>query len=191
MRCVALRRTAAFAPGMEPVLIEWDWRMQDGIGTERVAVSLRSRPSSGWSNRAMGCLADLRAKQVALTDETGSWMNLRSQWKHLAAAPGTTDDAWEALWRRTASPPPPDPVKEPGCQHRAHRLCQARRGRIVQPPTNPIPGRQCPAGRRNLRAGRARPIDADAATGSRGPAARGIHVSRGVVRRRPRLVRVL
>ncbi len=86
-------------PGMEPVLIEWDWRMQDGIGTERVAVSYLAAIER-LVQQGDGLLADLCAKQVALTDETGSWMNLRSQWKHLAAAPGTTDDAWEALWRR-------------------------------------------------------------------------------------------
>ncbi len=86
-------------PAMEPVLIEWDWRMQDGIGTERLAVTYAAAIER-LLQQGDGLLADLRAKGVALTGETRRWEELRSQWKRLAAEAGTTDDAWEALWRR-------------------------------------------------------------------------------------------
>ena len=55
---------------MESVLIEWDWRMQDGIGTERLAVSYLAAIER-LVQQGDGLLADLRAKQVALNDETG------------------------------------------------------------------------------------------------------------------------
>ena len=92
-------------PAMEPVLIEWDWRMQDGIGTQRLAVTYAAAIAR-LLQQGDALLADLRAKGVTLAGETRSWAELRSQWKRLAAAdheymvPGATDAAWEALWRR-------------------------------------------------------------------------------------------
>ncbi len=84
---------------MEQVLIEWDWRMQDGIGTVRLAVSYTAAIERLFQ-QGDRLLADLRAKGVTLTAETRGWDELRSQWKRLSATAGTTDDSWEALWRR-------------------------------------------------------------------------------------------
>ena len=86
-------------PAMEPVLIQWDWRMQDGIGTERLPVTY-AMAIERLLRQGDGLLADLRAKGLTLADETRGWEELRSRWKRLAADAGTTDDAWEALWRR-------------------------------------------------------------------------------------------
>ena len=86
-------------PAMETELIQWDWRMQDGIGTERLAVTYAAAIER-LLQEGDGLLADLRAKGLALTGETRHWAELRSEWKRLAAETGATDDAWEALWRR-------------------------------------------------------------------------------------------
>jgi hypothetical protein len=84
---------------LEPVLIQWDWRMQDGIGTERLPVTYAAAVQR-LLQQGDGLLADLHAKGLALTGETQAWEELRSQWKRLAAEAGATDAAWEALWRR-------------------------------------------------------------------------------------------
>ncbi|MGA2617572.1 MAG: hypothetical protein ABSF26_08190 [Thermoguttaceae bacterium] len=84
---------------MEPVLVEWDWRMQDGIGTERLAVTYAAALQR-LLQQGDALLADLRAKGVAPAGEARDWEQLRSEWKRLAAAAGTTHEAWEALWRR-------------------------------------------------------------------------------------------
>jgi hypothetical protein len=87
-------------PTMEPVLTEWDWRMQDGIGTERLAVSYAAAIERLFQ-QGDGLLADLRAKGAALTEEARGWEEMRSRWKRLAADAAATDDAWESLWRRS------------------------------------------------------------------------------------------
>lgn len=68
-------------PAMETELIQWDWRMQDGIGTERLAVTYAAAIER-LLQEGDGLLADLRAKGLALTGETRHWAELRSEWKH-------------------------------------------------------------------------------------------------------------
>jgi len=90
----------ALRPAMETILIEWDWRMQDGIGTERLPVTYAAAIAR-LLQQGDAMLADLRAKGAMPTDATTSnWAALRSEWQRLATRVGTTVDAWEALWRR-------------------------------------------------------------------------------------------
>jgi len=86
-------------PAMEPVLIEWDWRMQDGIGTQRLPLTYATAIAR-LLPQGDALLADLRAKGMAPADATSHWATLRSQWQRLAVAAGTTEDTWEALWRQ-------------------------------------------------------------------------------------------
>ena len=85
---------------MEPVLVEWDWRMQDGIGTERLAVPYAAAVKRLFE-QGDALLARLRVNGIVSSEETRQWEELRSQWQRLAADRGTAEDAWEALWRRS------------------------------------------------------------------------------------------
>ena len=93
---------ADLRPAIERALIEWDWRMQDGIGTPRVAVSYAAAVERTLE-RGDELLADLRTAGTPLNDEAAQWETLRKQWRELsAAATAATAEAssWEDLWRR-------------------------------------------------------------------------------------------
>ncbi len=85
-------------PSIQQELVEWDWRMQDGIGTPR-------EPRS-WDeviqtvlDRGDRLIAHLAAAGVSLDKLTGPWEDLRARRQAMASA-GTAGDAdWEALWR--------------------------------------------------------------------------------------------
>jgi hypothetical protein len=86
-------------PAIEQALVEWDWRMQDGIGTPREP-STYAAAVEQTLHRGDSLLADLRTVGVALPPEAAQWEQLRSQWQALSAAPATDPSAWESLWRR-------------------------------------------------------------------------------------------
>ncbi|MFW6163692.1 MAG: TolB family protein, partial [Planctomycetota bacterium] len=89
---------AAAAPAA-PALIERDWRMRDGIGTEREA---RSYPQAIEQTLARGdrLVAHLRSRGVELGVLGDEWEGLRGEWERLGRNPGTTEAQWEDLWRR-------------------------------------------------------------------------------------------
>lgn len=107
---------------IEQELIEWDWRMQDGIGTEReprtwaeavhatldrgdqlLAHWLSGRDVSAPSGQVPGI--SLRnassTENVGLTDLTARWRSLRAQFGEFSAAGDTSDADWEQLWRQS------------------------------------------------------------------------------------------
>jgi len=86
---------------IEQALIEWDWRMQDGIGTERVP-STYSAAIERTLLRGDALLRDLQEAGVPLADDAKQWEALRREWKELSAKsePAAASPPVERLWRR-------------------------------------------------------------------------------------------
>mgnify|MGYP005845955969 CR=1 FL=1 len=83
---------------IEQALVEWDWRMQDGIGTPREPRSY-SQAIEATLRRGDDLLRDLRAEGVSLAAESAEWAALRQTWEAWSAR-DAGDPAWEDLWRR-------------------------------------------------------------------------------------------
>ena len=62
----------ALCPGMESALIEWDWRMQDGIETEREAVTYAAAIERTIARGSL-LLNDLQESGVALEELAVQW----------------------------------------------------------------------------------------------------------------------
>ena len=85
---------------IEDALIEWDWRMQDGIGTAREAVTYATAIERTLS-RGDELIHDLQEAGVALGDEAAQWQALCSEFARVSeAAPADDQPPWENLWRR-------------------------------------------------------------------------------------------
>ncbi len=87
-------------PSIEQQLIEWDWRMQDGIGTLREPRS-RAQAVHAVLERGDRLIQNLTAAGVAIADLTGTWEELRLKHQNLAAE--ATAAEWESLWRNVHS----------------------------------------------------------------------------------------
>jgi len=83
----------------EAALIERDWRMQDGIGTERNP-STYAAAIEKTLQRGDALLRDLETAGAHLRNLSAIWRVLQGQWKQLAGDPKTEDARWEDLWRR-------------------------------------------------------------------------------------------
>jgi cytochrome c553 len=83
-------------PAIQRELVEWDWRMQDGIGTPREP-STYAEAIGQTLRRGERLLADLQAAGVPLDAEAARWRSLSARWQALSAAADPA--AWEALWR--------------------------------------------------------------------------------------------
>jgi NPCBM/NEW2 domain-containing protein/hydrazine synthase alpha subunit-like protein/WD40 repeat protein len=86
-------------PSIERELIEWDWRMQDGIGTDREPRTY-SEAVQIVLERGDRLVQDLTVSGVALGDLVGQWGQARSEWKTLSANDAASESQWEELWRR-------------------------------------------------------------------------------------------
>ena len=86
-------------PPIEQALIEWDWRMQDGIDTERAASTFPAAVER-LLGRGEALIQDLQAAGVDLTDPRRRWQQLREQQRQLLAATSADDEAWENLWQK-------------------------------------------------------------------------------------------
>ncbi|MFV2068236.1 MAG: hypothetical protein ACC645_14785, partial [Pirellulales bacterium] len=95
--CPPPRQPPLRAP-MEQVLIEWDWRMQDGIGTPRDSVTYAAAVAQTFQRGDL-LIGDLRSGGVRLAAETAEWETLRSKWKKRAADERAPEVVWEKLWR--------------------------------------------------------------------------------------------
>ncbi len=83
---------------IDDALVEWDWRMQDGIGTER-APSTYPAAIQKTFDRGDALIADLRAGGIPLGENPARWEDLKRRFKELAAAAPADGAAWEGLWR--------------------------------------------------------------------------------------------
>jgi len=89
--------SAAFRPAIEQAMIEWDWRMQDGIGTPREPRTYAQAVAATLA-RGDRLLEDLGVQGVAIAEKRGAWTALRGRQEALAKDTAATDAAWEALW---------------------------------------------------------------------------------------------
>ena len=93
--------------GLEEALMEWDWRMQDGIGTER-APSSYPVATEQTLKRGDRLLRELERAGVLLPEETARWDGLWREWRELSGAPEpdwpaqreARQSQWEELWRQ-------------------------------------------------------------------------------------------
>ncbi len=108
------RELPAMRASIETELVEWDWRMQDGIGTQReprtwqqaIALTLdrgdqliQALPSP--AKRGGGPGRGQNLQQPSIENLAAQWQSLRADFDKLAADNGTTDAAWEQLWLQT------------------------------------------------------------------------------------------
>jgi hypothetical protein len=85
-------------PALEQVLIEWDWRMQDGIGTPRDSVSYAAAIEQTFKRGDL-LIEDLHSSGQRMAAERAAWDNLRLKRERLAADKRSAESAWEGLWR--------------------------------------------------------------------------------------------
>ncbi len=84
-------------PALEQALIEWDWRMQDGIASPREPKSYKQAIASTLA-RGNLLLDDLAAHGVELVKQTAAWTALVTRHDALQKNPAATDVLWESLW---------------------------------------------------------------------------------------------
>ena len=92
---------------IEEALIEWDWRMQDGIGSERQP-STYGDAIERTLKRGDGLLSDLRATGMPMEREARQWEAWWREWRELNATPpaesvsgpAARELSWEDLWLR-------------------------------------------------------------------------------------------
>ncbi len=87
----------ALLPVMEKTLLEWDWRMQDGIGAPREPVGYVEAIRRTFE-RGDRLVADLTEEGVDLGAKLEAWKTLSKKFEALSAAKETTDAEWESLW---------------------------------------------------------------------------------------------
>ncbi|MHC4355270.1 MAG: TolB-like translocation protein, partial [Planctomycetota bacterium] len=88
----------AMRASIERALIEWDWRMQDGIGTARESRTY-DQAVEETLGRGDALIAHLVGSGISPGEDALRWSALRGQWRRLRASSGTSDAAWENLWR--------------------------------------------------------------------------------------------
>jgi hypothetical protein len=89
--------TPAMRSPVEQALVEWDWRMQDGIGTARVPDTY-SAAVGRTIKRGDALLGNLRAAGVSLKQTETHWNQLRARFKRLSGDSSASQSAWESLW---------------------------------------------------------------------------------------------
>ncbi len=89
----------ALPPSGQQTLIERDWRMQDGIGTQREPNSYLAAVERTLQ-RGDRLIADLRADGVALDPETAQWARLLSRWQDLSRRKSGDRPECQQLWRQ-------------------------------------------------------------------------------------------
>ncbi|HIQ19974.1 MAG TPA: hypothetical protein EYH34_01875, partial [Planctomycetes bacterium] len=83
-------------PAIQRALIEWDWRMQDGIGTPREPSSFREAIQRAL-RRGDAFLADLQRRTSLPCELQERWRALRERFRRFEKA-GANDLQWESLW---------------------------------------------------------------------------------------------
>lgn len=94
-------RHVQLSPVLEPEIIEWDWRMQDGIGIGKGAATYETAIEKTL-NRADVLRAFLLRQNIRPVVGEAEWGRLRAELAalRLDAIP-RNDPRWENLWRRT------------------------------------------------------------------------------------------
>jgi len=86
-------------PSIEGELIEWDWRMQDGIGTPREPRTWRQAIEATFErgDALIGALVEAKAP---IDDLAARWETLRGEYANASKAGASNEAEWESLWRR-------------------------------------------------------------------------------------------
>ena len=80
-------------------LIEWDWRMHDGIGTPREPRTWSEAIQTVFE-RGDKLIEGFAACAVKVEDLARQWEVLRAEWQTLTTADVANESRWEDLWRR-------------------------------------------------------------------------------------------
>ena len=86
-------------PAIEQALIEWDWKMQDGIGTDRNPRTW-SKAIEQILQRGDKLIDDLMERDISIEPQVTEWKQLRSEWRKMAASKNEDTTLWEDLWKR-------------------------------------------------------------------------------------------
>jgi hypothetical protein len=89
----------AMHPGIERALIEWDWRMQDGLNTKRQPHTYDQAVEDTFE-KGDALIQHLTQSGVLFDETITRWRDLRKQWRKLRASSGTSDADFEDLWRK-------------------------------------------------------------------------------------------
>lgn len=84
-------------PAIEQAMIEWDWRMQDGIGTPREPRSYAEATAATLA-RGEQLLAELAAQDVSVAEKKAAWKRLTERHEALSRDSAASDEARESLW---------------------------------------------------------------------------------------------
>lgn len=84
---------------IELEMIEWDWRLQDGIGTAREARTW-AQATGKVLQQGDSLVRKLLEAGVDLPSLLPAWNEAGQEWKDLSTADGTSEAQWENLWRR-------------------------------------------------------------------------------------------
>jgi cytochrome c553 len=90
----------ALRPGLEKQLLEWDWRLQDGIGTPRQPSTWQAA-TARVLERGLRQVEHLRRQSREVSPWAAQGEELRAEHGRLSALAETAESAWEDLWRRT------------------------------------------------------------------------------------------
>lgn len=91
---------SALRPALEQQLIEWDWRLQDGIGTPRQPATWQTAVSRTLE-RGLRQADLLRRQGREVAPRVAQAEALQAEQTRLSASKGTETATWEDLWRRT------------------------------------------------------------------------------------------
>ncbi len=83
---------------VEAALIEWDWRMQDGIGTQRQPRSYAAAIARTLE-RGRKLIANVERARQTLGDLPARWDALGRRWQALSGSASASQADWESLWR--------------------------------------------------------------------------------------------
>jgi hypothetical protein len=86
-------------PAIQQALIEWDWRMQDGVGTPRVRRTY-AEATGRTLRRGYALIRELRASGIDIAKQSERWQMLWRQFNELSNASEVDEKTWEDLWRR-------------------------------------------------------------------------------------------
>ncbi len=93
------RELPALRPALEEFMVEWDWRMQDGIGAARQAATF-AEAASRAIERGQALIQDLEVRGLHQAVNQTRWQLLRDERQRMAASGSRDEGAWEALWRQ-------------------------------------------------------------------------------------------
>ena len=94
------RELPPLRPAMEMLLVEWDWRMQDGIGTEREPVMF-AIATERLLSRAERLIQDLEETGVPLEPDRSAWQAFHDELAMMSESNvADANPRCEDLWRR-------------------------------------------------------------------------------------------